>query len=89
MKSFSAAAQVQGPHGVQVVASCAKQHTEISLVSDFAPSLSFWSLTPALHPEPLPQPPQQPVTYQPDKTYVAMIVSDGDNMQVPAPVSGA
>lgn len=33
---------------LQVVSLCTSNHTEISLVSDFASSLSFWSLWPAL-----------------------------------------
>lgn len=95
---------------LQVVATCSKHHTEVSLVSDFSSSLSFWSLLPlpsmsqSLHgsmsksgqemtqhgmshhrmsqPQLPPQPPVRDVQYNSEQTYVAVIVSDGDNMQV-------
>ncbi|KAK9793994.1 hypothetical protein WJX73_001371 [Symbiochloris irregularis] len=89
----------------EVVASCSRLHTEVSLVSDFSSSLSFWSRLPPLsalgllstwttgqpsgvsqhrmsQPQLPPQPPVQDVRYNPDHTYVAVIVSDGDNMQM-------
>lgn len=103
---------------LQVVATCSKHHTEVSLVSDYSSSLSFWSQLPPLsisssqnisqksdrshqrlsqlemnqrsglaqqmmsQPQLPPQPPVRDVQYNPDKTYVAVVVSDGDNMQV-------
>ena len=66
----------------QVVASCSVHHTEITLVSDWNSGLSFWSQMPASV-EQLQQPEAHIQTYDPSKTYVAVIASDGDNMQVP------
>ena len=67
---------------MQVVASCTRTHTEITLVSDWLSSLSFWSQVPPLQPG-LPRLPHpQAVLYEPHRTYVAVIASDGDNMQV-------
>ena len=77
------------PHGIatsavlrmQEIAACSQHHTEVALVSDWSPNLSFWSqMTPVatLHQPPvLPLPP-----YSPNCTYVAIIASDGDSLQV-------
>ncbi len=77
------------PHGIttsavlcmQEIAACSQHHTEVALVSDWSPNLSFWSqMTPVtiLHQPPaLPLPP-----YSPNCTYVAIITSDGDSLQV-------
>ena len=77
------------PHGIatsavlcmQEIAACSQHHTEVALVSDWSPNLSFWSqMTPVatLHqPAALPLPP-----YAPNCTYVAIITSDGDSLQV-------
>ena len=67
----------------QVVASCTPTHTEITLVSDWCSSLSFWSQVPALQ-RTVQQVPPEEVLYDPSKTYVAVIASDGDNMQARA-----
>ena len=77
------------PHGIaasavlcmQEIAACSQHHTEVALVSDWSPNLSFWSqMDPVatLHQPPaLPLPP-----YAPNCTYVAIITSDGDSLQV-------
>ncbi len=77
------------PHGIatsavlcmQEIAACSQHHTEVALVSDWSPNLSFWSqMTPVttLH-----QPPALPLpSYSPNCTYVAIITSDGDSLQV-------
>ena len=79
----SCSADCQGEHCcVQVVADCSIHHTEISLVSDWCPNLSFYSLmqpvSAALEQAPL----AHGLTYSPNDTYLAVINSDGDNMQV-------
>jgi len=65
----------------EVVAECSKRHSAISLVSDYAIDLSFHSaLAPITQ---LKQAPLLPVpTYNASKVYLAIVVSDGDNMQV-------
>lgn len=77
------------PHGIatsavlcmQEIAACSQHHTEVALVSDWSPNLSFWSrMTPVatLHQSPaLPLPP-----YSSNCAYVAIITSDGDSLQV-------
>lgn len=68
-------------YSMQVVASCSVHHTEITLVSDWNSGLSFWSQMPSVGQQ-LQQPEAHTLTYDPSKTYVAVIASDGDNMQV-------
>ena len=70
---------------VQVVADCSLHHTEISLVSDWSPNLSFYSMM-----QPLASDLQQvalpsSLIYNPNHTYLAVVNSDGDNMQVRPP----
>lgn len=66
---------------MQEIAACSQHHTEVALVSDWSPNLSFWSeMTPVatLH-----QPPAIPLPpYSSNCTYVAIITSDGDSLQV-------
>ena len=66
---------------MQEIAACSQHHTEVSLVSDWSPNLSFWSqMAAATHiaqPPPLPHEP-----YSPNHTYIALIASDGDSVQV-------
>ena len=64
-----------------MVAECTLHHTEITLVSDWNSGLSFWSQMPPVTQQ-LQQPQALTLTYDPSKTYVAVIASDGDNMQV-------
>ncbi|DBA87134.1 TPA: hypothetical protein ACH3X2_005239 [Trebouxia sp. C0005] len=63
------------------IAACSQHHTEVALVSDWSPNLSFWSrMTPVatLHQSPaLPLPP-----YSSNCAYVAIITSDGDSLQM-------
>ncbi|CAE7815866.1 unnamed protein product [Symbiodinium sp. KB8] len=67
--------------GSEMVADCTSSHSEISLVSDFAPNLAFFSLLPPV--VSLKQVPLLPVPkYDPSKIYVALLSSDGDNMQL-------
>ncbi|CAE7227035.1 unnamed protein product, partial [Symbiodinium sp. CCMP2456] len=67
--------------GSEVVADCTTSHSEISLVSDFAPNLAFFSLLPPV--VSLKQAPLLPVPmYDSSKIYVALLSSDGDNMQL-------
>ncbi|CAE7692772.1 unnamed protein product [Symbiodinium sp. CCMP2592] len=67
--------------GSEVVADCTSSHSEISLVSDFAPNLAFFSLLPPV--QSLKQVPLLPIPkYDPSKIYVALLSSDGDNMQL-------
>ena len=66
---------------VQEIAACSQHHTEVSLVTDWSPNLSFWSqMAAATHiaqPPPLPHEPPSP-----NHTYIALIASDGDSVQV-------
>lgn len=66
---------------IQEIAACSQHHTELALVSDWSPNLSFWSqmtpVTALLQGPLLPVPP-----YSPNCTYVAVIASDGDSLQV-------
>ena len=66
---------------MQEIAACSQHHTEVSVVSDWSPNLSFWSLmAPILQ---LAQPPPSPhEPYSPNHTYIAVIASDGDSVQV-------
>ena len=66
----------------QVVADCSIHHSEISLVSDWCPNLSFMSrmqiqqqtwIQNSFSPAPV---------FNPNHTYLAVLNSDGDNMQV-------
>ena len=67
---------------MQVVADCSIHHTEISLVSDWCPNLSFLSRMQAQQ-EPWAQNSFSPApAFNPNHTYLAVINSDGDNMQV-------
>ena len=67
--------------GSEVVADCTSSHSEISLVSDMSPNLAFFSLLPPV--VSLKQSALQPVPkYDPSKIYVALLSSDGDNMQL-------
>lgn len=74
-------AMQQGHFLVQEIAACSQHHTELSLVTDWSPNLSFWSqMAAATHiaqPPPLPHEP-----YSPNHTYIALIASDGDSVQV-------
>ena len=65
-----------------MVADCSSHHTEVSLVSDWCPNLSFYSKMDTIRAvlqqvALLPAP-----AYDPNSTYIAFINSDGDNMQV-------
>lgn len=66
---------------LQEIAACSQHHTELSVVSDWSPNLGFWFLmAPILQlaqPPPLPHEP-----YSPNQTYIALIASDGDSVQV-------
>lgn len=66
---------------MQEIAACSQHHTEVSLVTDWSPNLSFWSMMPAVtqltQAAPLPR-----ESYSPNHTYVAIIASDGDSVQV-------
>lgn len=65
----------------QEIAACSQHHTEVSVVSDWSPNLGFWSLmAPILHLAQLPPLPHEP--YSPNHTYIALIASDGDSVQV-------
>ena len=65
----------------QAIAVCSWHHTELALVSDWSPNLSYWSQMTAAGQ--MQQPPPLPVdNYSQNKTYAAVIVSDGDNLQV-------
>lgn len=67
---------------MQVVADCSLHHTEISLVSDWSPNLSFYSLMQPLTSN-LTQIARGPkLIYNPNDTYLAVVNSDGDNIQV-------
>ena len=67
---------------MQVVADCSVHHTEVSLVSDWSPNLSFYSMMPALVTR-LEQVSIGPgADFNPNHTYLAVINSDGDNLQV-------
>lgn len=66
----------------QVVADCSLHHTEISLVSDWCPNLSFYSMMQPLaaNLQQVAEPPS--LAYNPNHTYLAVVNSDGDNLQV-------
>lgn len=65
-----------------MVADCSLHHTEISVVSDWCPNLSFYSRMAPLTTV-LPQVPLTPApVYDPTHIYLAVVNSDGDNMQV-------
>ncbi|BDA45333.1 hypothetical protein COCOBI_07-1200 [Coccomyxa sp. Obi] len=66
----------------EVVALCSKHHTEISLVSDYCSSLSFWSRMPPVTGPLVQSPPLAARPYSRLRTYIAIIASDGDNMQM-------
>lgn len=60
---------------------CTPLHRTLSLVGDYAANLAWFSRFPPV--ETLTQPaPIDAGPYSADKTYVAIIVSDGDNMQI-------
>lgn len=66
---------------MQEIAACSQHHTEVSLVSDWSPNLSFWSTMAAV--AQLAQPaPLAHSAYWPSHTYIALIASDGDSLQV-------
>lgn len=65
----------------QVVADCSQRHTEVSLVSDWCPNLSFYSLMQPLEVKLTQVPQADSPVYNPNDTYLAVINSDGDNMQ--------
>lgn len=63
-----------------MIAACTARHTEVTLVSDWSPNLSFLSRMPSI--STLNQTAALLVpAYLPNKTYIAIISSDGDNMQ--------
>ena len=67
--------------GNEVPGSCTQTHRQITLASDLASSLSFFmrSTLPS-PPKPLRQIPINHVAYDPSKTYISFITSDGDNL---------
>ncbi|EIE20344.1 hypothetical protein COCSUDRAFT_3563 [Coccomyxa subellipsoidea C-169] len=82
-RSQSSLLSVMGYFGTQeVVAICSKHHTEVSLVSDYCSSLSFWSRMPAVTGQLVQSPPLPAGPYSRLTTYIAIIASDGDNMQM-------
>ena len=73
-----------GYNGAQEVLNlCALRHDVISLVSDFVVNLSFLSLMTAFESMPhAPLPTVAPPSYSRGKVYVALVRSDGDNLQI-------
>jgi hypothetical protein len=73
-----------GYNGAQEVLNlCALRHDVISLVSDFVVNLSFLSLMTAFASMPhAPLPTVAPPSYSRSKVYVALVRSDGDNLQI-------
>ena len=68
---------------VELLCQCTAQRRLVTIASDWAENLSFLSTVP---PPPTPTPFSQPAdaviasTYDPTKTYAAIVVSDGDNL---------
>ncbi|MGE0827543.1 MAG: hypothetical protein AB7G75_35100 [Candidatus Binatia bacterium] len=84
---FSPDASVMGyhPKGIhpgkeEVIARMTERRSQLTLVSDYSTNLSFLSRFPSI--DHLQQPPIARVSYDPTKTYVAIIFSDGDNLQM-------
>ena len=67
----------------EVLNLCVPRHDLISLVSDYVSNLSFHSLLTAFADMPhAPLPAVEPIRFDPKKTYVAVVRSDGDNLQI-------
>ena len=75
---------VMGYNGAEEVLNlCVLRHDVISLVSDFVINLSFLSLMTGFFETPhAPLPPLATVRYNASKVYVALVRSDGDNLQI-------
>lgn len=64
----------------ECVSLCTSDHRALTLVSDFSSNLAFHTRVPFSVVAPAPAPPPA-LTYDTTKTYVALVVSDGDNLQ--------
>ena len=75
---------IMGYNGAEEVLNlCTLRHDVISLVSDFVVNLSFLSLMTKFHEMPhAPLPPVATPAFNSSKVYVALIRSDGDNLQI-------
>lgn len=64
----------------ECVALCTSDHRALTLVSDYSSNLAFHTRVPFSGVVPAPAPPPA-LTYDASQTYVALVVSDGDNLQ--------
>lgn len=82
-RHFNPRTAVLGYHrwdGKEIVNELTRSRTQLGVWSDWASNLSFYSQFPPV--KELKQPPKKRVRYDPEKTYVALVVSDGDNIQL-------
>ncbi|MFW5985229.1 MAG: hypothetical protein ACOCQ1_03015 [Halanaerobiaceae bacterium] len=71
---------MEGPGGGEVVNMLTESKTQLGTWSDYASNLSYYSQFSPI--KKIEQPPTEEVKYDPEKAYVALIVSDGDNIQM-------